>query len=52
VVTRTHAERHPDAARVLRKTMAQVALMRSADARLEALRDTVADLLSMDEPPC
>jgi hypothetical protein len=43
-------ERHPVAARVLRTTMAQVALMRPADARLEALRDTVADLLSMDEP--
>jgi 2-polyprenyl-6-methoxyphenol hydroxylase-like FAD-dependent oxidoreductase len=44
-----HAERHPVAARVLRKTMAQVALMR-ADDRIEALRDTVAELLSMDEP--
>src|SRR6188472_4392837 len=42
-----HAERHPVAARVLRETMAQVALLRPADARLEALRDTVADLLSM-----
>jgi hypothetical protein len=30
--------------------MAQTALMRPADARLEALRDTVAELLSMDEP--
>ena len=45
-----HAERYPVAARVLRNTMAQVALMRPADDRLEALRDTVADLLSMDEP--
>ncbi|HYG73235.1 MAG TPA: FAD-dependent monooxygenase [Actinomycetota bacterium] len=45
-----HAERHPVAARVLRTTMAQVALMRPADARLDALRDTVAELLSMDEP--
>ena len=45
-----HSERHPVAERVLRNTMAQVALMRPADARLEALRDTVADLLSMDEP--
>jgi 2-polyprenyl-6-methoxyphenol hydroxylase-like FAD-dependent oxidoreductase len=43
------AERHPVAARVLRKTMAQVALMR-ADDRTEALRDTVSELLSMDEP--
>jgi 2-polyprenyl-6-methoxyphenol hydroxylase-like FAD-dependent oxidoreductase len=45
-----HAERHPVAARVLRNTMAQTALMRPADARLEALRETVAELLSMDEP--
>jgi 2-polyprenyl-6-methoxyphenol hydroxylase-like FAD-dependent oxidoreductase len=44
-----HAERHPVAARVLRKTMAQVALMR-VDDRIEALRDTVSELLSMDEP--
>jgi 2-polyprenyl-6-methoxyphenol hydroxylase-like FAD-dependent oxidoreductase len=44
------AERHPVAARVLRNTMAQTALMRPADARLESLRDTVAELLSMDEP--
>ncbi len=45
-----HEERHPVAARVLRNTMAQVALTRPGDARLDALRDTVADLLSMDEP--
>ena len=45
-----HAERHPVAARVLRNTMAQTALMRPADARLEALRDTMSELLSMDEP--
>ena len=44
-----HAERHPIGARVLRKTMAQVALMRPDD-RIEALRDTVSELLSMDEP--
>ncbi len=44
-----HAERHPVAARVLRTTMAQVALMRPDD-RIEALRDTVAELLGMDEP--
>jgi 3-(3-hydroxy-phenyl)propionate hydroxylase len=44
-----HAERHPVAARVLRTTMAQVALMR-ADDRIEALRETVSELLSMDEP--
>ena len=45
-----HDERHPVAARVLRTTMAQVALNRPGDARLDALRDTVSDLLSMDEP--
>jgi 2-polyprenyl-6-methoxyphenol hydroxylase-like FAD-dependent oxidoreductase len=44
-----HAERHPVAARVLRTTMAQVALMRPDD-RTDALRDSVAELLSMDEP--
>ncbi|HSJ31788.1 MAG TPA: FAD-dependent monooxygenase [Longimicrobiales bacterium] len=44
-----HAERHPVAARVLRTTMAQVALMR-ADDRIAALRDSVAELLSMEEP--
>jgi 3-(3-hydroxy-phenyl)propionate hydroxylase len=44
-----HAERHPVAARVLRNTMAQTALLRSDD-RMEALRDTVSELLSMDEP--
>jgi 3-(3-hydroxy-phenyl)propionate hydroxylase len=44
-----HAERHPVGARVLRNSMAQVALMRSDD-RIEALRDTVTELLSMDEP--
>ncbi len=44
-----HAERHPVAARVLRTTMAQVVLLR-ADERTDALRETVSDLLSMDEP--
>jgi 2-polyprenyl-6-methoxyphenol hydroxylase-like FAD-dependent oxidoreductase len=44
-----HAERHPVAARVLRNTMAQVALMRPDD-RIEALRDAVSELLSMEEP--
>jgi hypothetical protein len=43
------AERHPVAARALRSTMAQTALARS-DARIDALRDTMAELLSMDEP--
>jgi 2-polyprenyl-6-methoxyphenol hydroxylase-like FAD-dependent oxidoreductase len=44
-----HAERHPVAARVLRTTMAQTALTRS-DARIDAVRDTLAELLGMDEP--
>jgi 3-(3-hydroxy-phenyl)propionate hydroxylase len=44
-----HAERHPVAARVLRNTMAQMALLRHDD-RTEALRDTISELLSMDEP--
>jgi len=44
-----HAERHPVAARVLRNTMAQTALLRHDD-RIEALRDTMSELLSMDEP--
>ena len=45
-----HAERHPVAARVLQNTMSQTVLMRPAEPRLEALRATVAELLSMDEP--
>jgi len=44
-----HAERHPVAARVLQNTMAQTALTRS-DARIDAVRDTLAELLAMDEP--
>jgi len=44
-----HAERHPVAARVLRTTMAHVALRRPDD-RTKALRDTISELLSMDEP--
>jgi hypothetical protein len=44
-----HAERHPIAARVLRNTMASVALRR-ADDRTTALRDVMAELLGMDEP--
>jgi 2-polyprenyl-6-methoxyphenol hydroxylase-like FAD-dependent oxidoreductase len=44
-----HAERHPIAARVLRNTMAQTALLRHGE-RIDALRDTVSELLSMDEP--
>jgi 3-(3-hydroxy-phenyl)propionate hydroxylase len=44
-----HAERHPVAARVLRTTMAQVALLR-ADDRTEALREIVMELLGMEQP--
>ena len=44
-----HAERHPVAARALRNTMAQTALL-SPGERIEALRDTMSELLSMDEP--
>jgi 3-(3-hydroxy-phenyl)propionate hydroxylase len=44
-----HAERHPVGARVLHDTMAQVALA-SPDDRHQALRDTMAELLAMDEP--
>jgi 2-polyprenyl-6-methoxyphenol hydroxylase-like FAD-dependent oxidoreductase len=43
------AERHPIAARVLRNTMAAVALRR-ADDRTAALRDTMTELLGLDEP--
>jgi 3-(3-hydroxy-phenyl)propionate hydroxylase len=44
-----HAERHQVGARVLQNTMAQTALMGSG-ARIDALRDTMSELLSMDEP--
>src|SRR5262249_39675654 len=44
-----HAERHPVGARALRHSMAQVVLSRPDD-RHQALRDDVAELLSMDEP--
>jgi 2-polyprenyl-6-methoxyphenol hydroxylase-like FAD-dependent oxidoreductase len=44
-----HAEQHPVAARVLRNTMAQVALLRTDD-RTNALRETMSELLGMDEP--
>jgi 3-(3-hydroxy-phenyl)propionate hydroxylase len=43
-----HAERHPVAARVLRTTMAQVALRRPDD-RTKALSDTISELLRVDE---
>ncbi len=44
-----HAERHPVAARVLRDTLAQIALQRTDD-RTEAVRGIMAELLAMDEP--
>ena len=44
-----HAERHPVGARVLHNTMAQGAL-RGTDERTGALRDTMTELLGMDEP--
>jgi 3-(3-hydroxy-phenyl)propionate hydroxylase len=43
------AERHPVAARVLRNTMAAVVLRRE-DERTAALRETMAELLALDEP--
>jgi len=44
-----HTERHPVAAIVLRNTMAQVALLRTDDCT-NALRETISELLGMDEP--
>ena len=44
-----HAERHPVAARALRHTLAQVALMRLDD-RMEALVEVLSELAAMDEP--
>jgi len=44
-----HSERHPVAARVLRATMAQVALRRP-DERTKALCDILAELVVMEEP--
>lgn len=44
-----HAERHPIGAKVLQNTMAQVALS-TPDDRHDALRDTMRELLGMDEP--
>jgi 3-(3-hydroxy-phenyl)propionate hydroxylase len=44
-----HAERHPVGARVLQNTMAQIALI-NPDDRHEALRETMTELLGMDEP--
>ncbi|MGV0051998.1 FAD-dependent monooxygenase [Mycobacterium colombiense] len=44
-----HNERHPVAARVLHNTMAQTAL-NAPGARTDALRDTITELLAMDQP--
>jgi 2-polyprenyl-6-methoxyphenol hydroxylase-like FAD-dependent oxidoreductase len=44
-----HTERHPVAARALRNVIVQVVLRRQ-DERSQALRDTFAELLGMDEP--
>jgi 3-(3-hydroxy-phenyl)propionate hydroxylase len=44
-----HAERHPIGARVLKSTMAQTALNRGDD-QTNALRETLSELLKMDEP--
>ena len=44
-----HAERHPVAARVLRTNMAQV-MLRRPDARTTALRETMNEILSLEEP--
>lgn len=44
-----HAERHPIGARVLRNSIAQLALLRSDDGT-EAVRDTMRELLRMEEP--
>ena len=44
-----HAECHPVAARVLRNTIAQTALLRPDD-RVKALSDIISELFSMDEP--
>ena len=44
-----HAERHPVGTRVLRRTMAQVALRRT-DERSKALEELMSELLSTDEP--
>jgi 2-polyprenyl-6-methoxyphenol hydroxylase-like FAD-dependent oxidoreductase len=44
-----HAERHPVGARVLRNNLAQIALDRG-DERTKALRETITDLLKMEEP--
>ncbi|MBC9820379.1 FAD-dependent monooxygenase [Terrabacter sp. MAHUQ-38] len=44
-----YAERHPTTARVLRNVMTQ-ALLQRGDTRTEAMRDTIAEMLSFDGP--
>jgi 3-(3-hydroxy-phenyl)propionate hydroxylase len=44
-----HAERHPVSARALRHTMARIPLLHRDD-RVDALRDTLSELFSLDEP--
>jgi 2-polyprenyl-6-methoxyphenol hydroxylase-like FAD-dependent oxidoreductase len=44
-----HAERHPVAARALRNALASVAL-RHSDDRTKALRDIIAELLTLEQP--
>jgi 2-polyprenyl-6-methoxyphenol hydroxylase-like FAD-dependent oxidoreductase len=44
-----HAERHPIGARVLKTTMAQTAANRG-DERMKALRESISELLQLDEP--
>ncbi len=44
-----HSERHPAGARALKHTTAQSVVQR-ADVRIEALRDTIAEMLSFDGP--
>jgi 3-(3-hydroxy-phenyl)propionate hydroxylase len=44
-----HAERHPVGARVLQNTMVQVALI-TPDERHDALRESLQELLALDEP--
>jgi 2-polyprenyl-6-methoxyphenol hydroxylase-like FAD-dependent oxidoreductase len=44
-----HSERHPATARAIRLTMAQTVLQRPGP-RVEALRDTLGEVMEMDEP--
>lgn len=44
-----HSERHPAGARALKHTMAQ-SVVQGGDVRIEALRDTIAEMLGFDGP--